>query len=41
MEKGKIIVINPLKDVDKLKALASEQRIMLLNVLRKQTHNYQ
>jgi predicted transcriptional regulator len=39
MEKNKIIIINPLSDIDKLKALASEQRIMLLDLLRKQTLN--
>ncbi|GHU30138.1 hypothetical protein FACS1894172_02730 [Spirochaetia bacterium] len=38
-KKTNIIVINPLKDIDKLKALASEQRIMLLDILRKQTLN--
>jgi predicted transcriptional regulator len=35
----KIIVVNPLKDMDKLKALASEQRVQLLNLLRSQTMN--
>jgi len=39
MEPSKIIVINPLNDLDKLKALASEQRIQLLNLLRKKSMN--
>ena len=39
MEKTKIIVINPLKDMDKLKALASEQRVQLLKLLRGRTMN--
>jgi predicted transcriptional regulator len=39
MEMGKIIIINAVSDIDKLKALASEQRIMLLDLLRKQTMN--
>ena len=39
MNNDNIIVINPLKDIDKLKALASEQRIQLLNLLRKQSMN--
>jgi predicted transcriptional regulator len=36
-KKNNIIVINPLKDIDKLKALVSEQRIQLLDLLRKRT----
>jgi predicted transcriptional regulator len=39
MEKAKIIIINPLEDMDKLKALASEQRIQLLNLLRREIMN--
>jgi predicted transcriptional regulator len=39
MENDKILIINPLSDIDKLKALASEQRIALLDLLRKQTMN--
>ncbi|MDR2375480.1 MAG: ArsR family transcriptional regulator [Treponema sp.] len=39
MEKDKILIVNPLSDIDKLKALASEQRVMLLDVLRKQSLN--
>ena len=39
MEAPKIIVLNPLKDMDKLKALASEQRVQLLKLLRGQTMN--
>ncbi|MDR2483971.1 MAG: helix-turn-helix domain-containing protein, partial [Treponema sp.] len=39
MDKTKIIIINPLKDMDKLKALASEQRMHLLNLLRGETLN--
>jgi predicted transcriptional regulator len=39
MEKGSIIFIDPLKDLDKLKALASEQRIQLLNLLRTKSMN--
>jgi predicted transcriptional regulator len=39
MEKDKILIINPLSDLNKLKALASEQRVMLLDILRKQTLN--
>jgi predicted transcriptional regulator len=39
METGKIIIINAVTDIDKLKALASEQRVMLLDMLRKQTMN--
>jgi predicted transcriptional regulator len=39
MDENKIIFIDLLKDIDKLKALASEQRIQLLNLLRKQSMN--
>jgi predicted transcriptional regulator len=39
MENGKILFIDLLKDLDKLKALASEQRIQLLNMLRKKSMN--
>jgi predicted transcriptional regulator len=39
MENNTIIFIDPLKDVNKLKALASEQRIQLLNILRKKSMN--
>ena len=39
MDKTKIVVINPLKDMDKLKALASEQRVQLLKLLRGRTMN--
>lgn len=33
------IIINPLEDLDKIKALASEPRIQMLNLLRKKTLN--
>ncbi len=39
MENTKILFIDPLKDTNKLKALASEQRIQLLNLLRKKSMN--
>jgi predicted transcriptional regulator len=35
----KIIIINPLNDMDKLKALASEQRVQILSLLREETMN--
>ena len=34
-----ILIINPLKDVEKLKALASEPRLQILDLIRKQTLN--
>lgn len=34
-----ILIVNPLKDIDKLKALASEPRIQILDLLRKETLN--
>ena len=33
------LVINPLEDINKLKALASEPRIQMLNLLREKTLN--
>lgn len=39
MDNGKIIILDLLKDLDKLKALASEQRVQLLNILRKRSMN--
>ena len=39
MIQNNVIVINPNKDIDKIKALASEQRIQLLNLLRMQSMN--
>jgi len=39
MNNDNIIVINPLKDIDKLKALASEQRVQLLDLLRSKSMN--
>jgi predicted transcriptional regulator len=34
-----ILIINPLKDVEKLKALASEPRLQILDLIRRQTLN--
>jgi predicted transcriptional regulator len=39
MDMNKILVIDALTDLTKLKALASEQRIMILDILRQQTLN--
>lgn len=38
-EKDSIIVINPLEDIEKLKALASEPRLEILSLLKKQPLN--
>jgi predicted transcriptional regulator len=39
MDSGKILIVDAVADIDKLKALASEQRIGILDLLRKQTMN--
>lgn len=35
----RILIVNPLKDIDKLKALASEPRIQILDLIRKEVLN--